>query len=105
MWIEQAAEGGGGGGGGGGVELIRQSSEEQRGHTRSSRAEAAAAGQELCGMQAELQEVQVEVLHRQQAAAAAAAAAASPVEAVSGRFHILCGRFDWDLPICCVFWP
>jgi hypothetical protein len=22
---------------------------------------------------------------------------------VSGRFHILCGRFDWDLPICCVF--
>jgi hypothetical protein len=24
-------------------------------------------------------------------------------EAVSGRFHILCGRFDWDLPMCCVF--
>eukprot|EP01047_Picozoa_sp_COSAG01_P002471 COSAG01_NODE_66_length_29241_cov_17.772768_6_plen_80_part_00 len=24
---------------------------------------------------------------------------------VSGRFHILCGRFDWDLPICCVFLP
>ena len=24
-------------------------------------------------------------------------------EKVSGRFHILCGRFDWDLPICCVF--
>jgi catalase-peroxidase len=23
--------------------------------------------------------------------------------AVSGRFHILCGRFDWDLPTCCVF--
>jgi glycerol kinase len=22
---------------------------------------------------------------------------------VSGRFHIVCGRFDWDLPICCVF--
>jgi hypothetical protein len=22
---------------------------------------------------------------------------------VSGRFHILCGRFDWDLPVCCVF--
>jgi hypothetical protein len=22
---------------------------------------------------------------------------------VSGRFHIFCGRFDWDLPICCVF--
>jgi hypothetical protein len=22
---------------------------------------------------------------------------------VRGRFHILCGRFDWDLPICCVF--
>jgi hypothetical protein len=22
---------------------------------------------------------------------------------VSGRFHILCGRFDWDLPTCCVF--
>jgi hypothetical protein len=22
---------------------------------------------------------------------------------VSGRSHILCGRFDWDLPICCVF--
>jgi deoxyribodipyrimidine photolyase len=21
---------------------------------------------------------------------------------VSGRFHILCGRFDWDFPICCV---
>jgi regulator of telomere elongation helicase 1 len=21
----------------------------------------------------------------------------------SGRFHILCGRFDWDLPTCCVF--
>jgi hypothetical protein len=21
---------------------------------------------------------------------------------VSGRFHIVCGRFDWDLPICCV---
>jgi hypothetical protein len=24
------------------------------------------------------------------------------VALVSGRFHILCGRFDWDLPICCV---
>jgi iduronate 2-sulfatase len=23
---------------------------------------------------------------------------------VSGRFHIVCGRFDWDLPTCCVFW-
>jgi hypothetical protein len=22
---------------------------------------------------------------------------------VSGRFHILCGRFGWDLPTCCVF--
>jgi hypothetical protein len=22
---------------------------------------------------------------------------------VSGRFHIVCGHFDWDLPICCVF--
>jgi hypothetical protein len=22
---------------------------------------------------------------------------------VSGRSHILCSRFDWDLPICCVF--
>ena len=22
---------------------------------------------------------------------------------VSGRFHILCGRFDWGLPTCCVF--
>ena len=22
---------------------------------------------------------------------------------VSGRFHIVCGRFDWELPICCVF--
>eukprot|EP01047_Picozoa_sp_COSAG01_P075401 COSAG01_NODE_12913_length_1664_cov_1.644089_2_plen_141_part_00 len=20
-----------------------------------------------------------------------------------GRVHIVCGRFDWDLPICCVF--
>jgi hypothetical protein len=25
------------------------------------------------------------------------------VRAVSGRFHIWCGRFDWDLPLCCVF--
>jgi hypothetical protein len=24
---------------------------------------------------------------------------------VSGRFHILCGRSDWDLPVCCVFLP
>eukprot|EP01047_Picozoa_sp_COSAG01_P010700 COSAG01_NODE_458_length_16743_cov_124.609208_7_plen_270_part_00 len=24
-------------------------------------------------------------------------------EMVSGRFHIVCGRADWDLPICCVF--
>jgi iduronate 2-sulfatase len=23
---------------------------------------------------------------------------------VSGRFHMVCGRFDWDLPTCCVFW-
>ena len=22
---------------------------------------------------------------------------------VSGRFHIVCGRFDWDLPVRCVF--
>jgi hypothetical protein len=22
---------------------------------------------------------------------------------VSGCFHIVCGRFDWYLPICCVF--
>jgi hypothetical protein len=30
---------------------------------------------------------------------------AHPVPAkVSGRLHILCGRFDWDVPICCVFW-
>ena len=24
------------------------------------------------------------------------------VKQVSGRFHFLCGRFGWDLPICCV---
>jgi hypothetical protein len=26
---------------------------------------------------------------------------------VSGRFHnvLVCGRLDWDLPICCVFLP
>eukprot|EP01047_Picozoa_sp_COSAG01_P002226 COSAG01_NODE_58_length_30193_cov_12.302020_9_plen_68_part_00 len=22
---------------------------------------------------------------------------------VSARFHIMRGRFDWDLPLCCVF--
>jgi hypothetical protein len=22
---------------------------------------------------------------------------------VSGRFHMCCGRVDWDLPMCCVF--
>jgi hypothetical protein len=22
---------------------------------------------------------------------------------VSRRFHIVCGRLDWDLPVCCVF--
>jgi predicted amidohydrolase len=26
-----------------------------------------------------------------------------PTALVSGRFHTFCGRFDWDLPTCCVF--
>jgi hypothetical protein len=31
------------------------------------------------------------------------AAIAQAMMQASGRFHILCGRFDWDVPICCVF--
>jgi hypothetical protein len=30
-------------------------------------------------------------------------AGGAPARQVSGRVHIECGRFDWDLPICCVF--
>jgi hypothetical protein len=33
------------------------------------------------------------LLEREQAASAASAE-------VSGRLHIVCGRFDWDWPIC-----
>jgi hypothetical protein len=32
----------------------------------------------------------------------AAAQQQDAVVTVSGRFHMLCGRFDWDLPMCCV---
>eukprot|EP01047_Picozoa_sp_COSAG01_P036577 COSAG01_NODE_2861_length_6959_cov_3.530321_10_plen_434_part_01 len=32
----------------------------------------------------------------------AAAQQQDAVVTVSGLFHMLCGRFDWDLPICCV---
>ena len=33
----------------------------------------------------------------------ASAISGSMARVVSGHFHILCGRFDWDLPVCCVF--
>jgi Ca2+-binding EF-hand superfamily protein len=63
------------------------------------------AGEQLSGAGLALASARGEKSEVHPAPAARASRVGGPQqqEEVSGRFHILCGRFDWDLPTCCVF--
>jgi hypothetical protein len=102
----RASVGGGGGGDGGGKRRRKTKKKKKHRHKRSSRprspssgsgtdAAAAGGGVDDGGDGDDDDDDDDESLAARQAAHWRAQ--------VRGRFHIGCGRFDWDLPRCCVF--